>query len=97
MATSTTNMTAVAWIGGHLSDGARTVRVTLLDAGGALVRTTTVATLTEDEAGSTPSVQVAVDAAGDAMVVWRRFNQDSLDTSWPRCTSAPRSTARTPR
>lgn len=77
MATSTANATAVGWIGSNPWDDDRAVRVTLLDERGAIVRSTTVATLTADEAGEAPSVDVALDAAGRATLVWTRIDPDS--------------------
>lgn len=77
LATSTTGMTAIAWTEGGFDGGAHAVRVTLLDAGGAIVRTTTLATLTEDEASNPPLPSVVLDAAGTATVAWMQDDPDS--------------------
>lgn len=77
MATSTTNLTAVAWIGGTTTDDDQAVRVSMLDADGARTRTTTVATLTAEQAGASPSAAVALDAAGNATVAWTRVDPDT--------------------
>lgn len=94
--TSATNGTAVAWLGGNFPDGDSTVHVTLLDAAGRLVRTATVATMTADETGSTPSVNVALDSSGDATVTWTRVNPDSLDNDVNVATVRPDGTVGTP-
>lgn len=96
LATSTANATAVGWIGSHPWDDDRAIRVTLLDQRGAVVRTTTLATLTADEAGEVPSVDVALDAAGRVTVVWTRTDPDSGAVAVEVAVVSPRGVASEP-
>jgi PKD repeat protein len=68
--------TAVAWLGYDSVADRYPLHLVLLDAAGAKVRDTTVATLTSDEAQQGFSA-VAVDAAGTATVVWAAATSDA--------------------
>jgi PKD repeat protein len=67
--------TAVVWLGYDSVANEYPLHLVLLDAGGAQVRDTTVATLTSDEAQAAFS-DVAIDAVGTATVVWTTATAD---------------------